>query len=67
MPDEDDPSYVTWSAAIRREIAALADGAVVVSHSRDHQLNDDLREVAAVIRRDPATAADRVPPRSPPV
>ncbi|MEU8008658.1 alpha/beta fold hydrolase [Micromonospora parva] len=154
MPDEDDPSYATWSAAIRRELGALADGAVVVGHSvggtilvqtlaeqppervlgaivliaapfvgtggwagdefelppdlgvrlprgvpvhvfhgrrddtvppshadryaavipqarlhrlpeRDHQLNDDLREVAAVIRRDPATAADRVPPRSP--
>ncbi|MBQ1013854.1 alpha/beta fold hydrolase [Micromonospora sp. M51] len=154
MPDEDDPSYATWSAAIRRETAALADGAVVVGHSvggtilvhtlaeqppqrvlgaivliaapfvgtggwaadefelppdlgarlprevpvhvfhglrddtappshadryadvipqarlhrlpeRDHQLNDDLREVAAVIRRGPATAADRVPPRSP--
>ncbi|WCN83300.1 alpha/beta hydrolase [Micromonospora sp. LH3U1] len=33
MPDEDDPSYATWSAAIRREIAAVADGAVVVGHS----------------------------------
>ncbi|WP_406067762.1 alpha/beta fold hydrolase [Micromonospora sp. NBC_01638] len=33
MPEEDDPSYATWSAAIRREIAALADGAVVVGHS----------------------------------
>jgi predicted alpha/beta hydrolase family esterase len=154
MPDEADPSYATWSAAIRRELAALADGAVVVGHSvggtilvqtlaeqpperalgaivliaapfvgtggwagdefefppdlgarlsrgvpvhvfhglrddtvppshadryaavipqahlhqlseRDHQLNDDLREVAAVIRRDPATVADRVLPRSP--
>lgn len=33
MPDEGDPSYATWSAAIRREIAALDDGAVVVGHS----------------------------------
>ncbi|OKI63969.1 alpha/beta fold hydrolase [Micromonospora sp. CB01531] len=33
MPDEDDPSYVRWSAAIRREMAALDDGVVVVGHS----------------------------------
>ena len=33
MPDEDDPSYATWSAAIRRELADLDDGAVVVGHS----------------------------------
>lgn len=33
MPDEDDPSYATWSAAIRREMAILDDGAVVVGHS----------------------------------
>jgi len=33
LPDEDDPRYATWSAAIRREIAALDDGAVVVGHS----------------------------------
>ncbi|MGW5668333.1 alpha/beta fold hydrolase [Micromonospora sp. NPDC003776] len=33
MPDEDDPSYTRWSAAIRRELAALEDGAVVVGHS----------------------------------
>ncbi|MET8091108.1 alpha/beta fold hydrolase [Micromonospora sp. NPDC005220] len=33
MPDEADPSSVTWSAAIWRELAALADGAVVVGHS----------------------------------
>ncbi|MET8351664.1 alpha/beta fold hydrolase [Micromonospora sp. NPDC005206] len=33
MPDEDDPSYATWSAAIRREIAALDGGAVVAGHS----------------------------------
>ena len=24
MPDEDDPSYATWSPAIRREMSALA-------------------------------------------
>ncbi|GAB3364073.1 alpha/beta hydrolase [Micromonospora halotolerans] len=33
MPDEDDPSYARWSAAIRREVAALDDGAVVAGHS----------------------------------
>src|SRR5690242_9116813 len=33
MPDEADPSYARWSPAIRREVAELADGAVVVGHS----------------------------------
>jgi pimeloyl-ACP methyl ester carboxylesterase len=33
MPDEDDPSYAGWSAAIRRELTALDDGAVVAGHS----------------------------------
>jgi pimeloyl-ACP methyl ester carboxylesterase len=33
MPDEDDPSYAEWSAAIRREMTALGDGAVVAGHS----------------------------------
>lgn len=33
MPDEDDPSYAKWSAAIRHEMAALDGGAVVVGHS----------------------------------
>lgn len=33
MPDEEDPSYDQWSAAIRREIADLDVGAVVVGHS----------------------------------
>ena len=33
MPDEGDPSFARWSAAIRREMAALDDGAVVVGHS----------------------------------
>jgi hypothetical protein len=33
MPHEDDPSYTRWSAAIRRELTALDDGAVVVGHS----------------------------------
>lgn len=33
MPDEGDPSYARWSTAIRREMAALDDGAVVVGHS----------------------------------
>jgi predicted alpha/beta hydrolase family esterase len=33
MPDEDNPSYARWSAAIRREMTALDDAAVVVGHS----------------------------------
>jgi pimeloyl-ACP methyl ester carboxylesterase len=33
MPDEGSPSYARWSAAIRREMADLDDGSVVVGHS----------------------------------
>jgi predicted alpha/beta hydrolase family esterase len=33
MPDEEDPSYAGWSAAVRREMAGLEDGAVVIGHS----------------------------------
>src|SRR5215469_7360679 len=33
MPNEDDPSYASWSAAIRHEMTALDDGAVVAGHS----------------------------------
>jgi pimeloyl-ACP methyl ester carboxylesterase len=33
MPDEDDPDYATWSAAIRDEMSALDDGAVIAGHS----------------------------------
>ena len=33
MPAEDDPSYEGWGPAIRSELAALDDGAVVVAHS----------------------------------
>ncbi|MFJ8580542.1 alpha/beta fold hydrolase [Micromonospora sp. NPDC093277] len=33
MPDEDDPSYARWSAAIRLEMTALDDGAVIAGHS----------------------------------
>jgi hypothetical protein len=33
MPDEGDPDYARWSTAIRRELAALDDGAVVAGHS----------------------------------
>lgn len=33
MPREDDPSYARWSAAIRDELRALPDGAVVAGHS----------------------------------
>jgi hypothetical protein len=68
MPGEGDPGYAQWSAAIRREMAGLDDGAVAPpSHAglyalavpqaqvhrlpgRDHQLNNDLSEVAQAIR-----------------
>jgi pimeloyl-ACP methyl ester carboxylesterase len=33
MPDEGNPNHARWSAAIRREMADLDDGAVVVGHS----------------------------------
>ena len=33
MPDEDDPSYARWKAAIGREIAALGDGGILIGHS----------------------------------
>ena len=33
MPDEDDPGYARWSAAIHEEMTSLDDGAVVVGHS----------------------------------
>lgn len=33
MPNEEDPSQAAWSAAIRRELADLDDGAVVIGHS----------------------------------
>jgi len=33
MPDEDDPRYATWKAALRRELDELEDGAVLVGHS----------------------------------
>jgi pimeloyl-ACP methyl ester carboxylesterase len=33
MPDEGGPSYVKWSTAIRREMAALDGGAAVAGHS----------------------------------
>ena len=33
MPDEDDPKYITWKAALEKELAALDDGAIIVGHS----------------------------------
>lgn len=33
MPDEEDPNYARWSAAIRRELAAVDDDAVLAGHS----------------------------------
>lgn len=33
MPDEADPSYATWAAALESELAGLEDGAILVGHS----------------------------------
>src|SRR5262245_40672747 len=33
MPDEDDPIYARWSAAIRQELAHSNDGASLIGHS----------------------------------
>jgi len=33
MPNEADPSYAAWKAALEREIAALESGAILVGHS----------------------------------
>jgi predicted alpha/beta hydrolase family esterase len=33
MPDEDDPKFAHWKAALRKELDKLDDGAVLVGHS----------------------------------
>src|SRR3954471_24411992 len=33
MPNEGDPSYATWKAALERELAVLDDGVIIVGHS----------------------------------
>jgi pimeloyl-ACP methyl ester carboxylesterase len=33
MPNEDDPSYATWAAALEKELAGLDEGAILVGHS----------------------------------
>lgn len=33
MPDEADPTYAAWKAALEQEIAALDDGAILIGHS----------------------------------
>ena len=33
MPNEDDPNYATWKAALQKDFASLHDGAIVVGHS----------------------------------
>lgn len=33
MPDEADPTYAAWKAALQREIAALDDGVILIGHS----------------------------------
>jgi predicted alpha/beta hydrolase family esterase len=33
MPNEADPSYLMWKAALAEEIAGLDDGAILIGHS----------------------------------
>lgn len=33
MPNEDDPSYATWTATLENELAGLDEGAILVGHS----------------------------------
>jgi pimeloyl-ACP methyl ester carboxylesterase len=33
MPNEDDPSYAAWKTALEEELAAAADGVIVIGHS----------------------------------
>jgi predicted alpha/beta hydrolase family esterase len=33
MPDEADPTYAAWKAALEQEIVALDDGAILIGHS----------------------------------
>src|ERR1700750_1625979 len=33
MPDEDDPKFAGWKAALRNELEKLDDGAILVGHS----------------------------------
>lgn len=52
MPDEADPAYAAWAPAIRRELEALDDGAIVVGHSIGgtiliHALAEEPAKVAA--------------------
>ena len=56
MPDEDNPSYVTWKGALEQEFADLNDGAILVGHSIGgtiliHALDEDPpeREFGAII------------------
>ena len=56
MPGEGDPGYARWSAAIRREMADLDDGAVVAGHSAGAAILADAlaeqppdRELAAIV------------------
>ena len=33
MPDEDDPNYAKWKAALQEELSQLRDGAILIGHS----------------------------------
>jgi predicted alpha/beta hydrolase family esterase len=51
MPDEDDPKFAPWRAAIREELDRLDDGAILIGHSIGaailiHSLGDEPPERA---------------------
>jgi hypothetical protein len=50
MPNEDDPCFATWRPTLQNEIASLDDGAI---------LDNDLREIAAVIESSRARPPSR--------
>ena len=50
LPNEDDPTYASWSMTILRQVADLDDGAVVVSHSVGGTIL-----IQALVERPPAT------------
>lgn len=61
MPQEDDPSYARWGAAIDYELAAAGDGAVVVAHSVGGTILLNYLAVASPQRRLAAIALIAVP------
>ena len=71
MPDEDNPSYAKWSAAIWREMTALDRGAFLVGHSVGGTILISTlasraleRELTAIVRsaERPATSSTKTVP-----